>query len=83
MRDLLALVEGEFLVFDGFLDGESGPFVGLEVEIACVGAKGLSVDGGEIDLAFVLLGDGFQCLGESFALFWGFGKNVAERNASL
>ena len=59
MRDLLALVEGEFLVFDGFLNGKSGPLVGLKVEITCVSAKSLGVDGSQIELAFVLLGDGF------------------------
>lgn len=83
VRDLLALVEGEFLVFDRFLDGESGPLVGLEVEITCVGAKGFGIDGGEIDLAFVLLRDGLQSLGERFALFGGLCEDVAKGNASL
>ena len=83
MRDLLALVEGEFLVFDGFLDGKSGPLVGLKVEITCMRTKGLGIDGGEIDLAFVLLGDGLQGLGERFTLFWGLRKDIAKGNASL
>ena len=83
MRHLLALVEGEFLVFDRFLDGKRGPLVGLEVEITGVGAKGFGIDGGEIDLAFVLLRDGLQGLGEGFALFRGFCEDVAEWNASL
>ena len=83
MCDLLTLIEGEFLVFDGFLDGKSGPLVGLKIEITRVRTKGLGIDGSEIDLAFVLLGDGLQSLGERFALFRGVCENIAEGNASL
>lgn len=57
---LLALVEWEFLVLAGFLDGEGGPFVDFEVEVASVGAERFGVDGGKADGALVLLGDGFE-----------------------
>ena len=83
MRNLFALVEGEFLVLDGFLNGECGPLVGFKVEITGVGAKGLGVDGSQIDLAFVLLRDGLQRLGERFALFGGLCENIAKRNTGL
>ena len=83
MRDLFALVEGEFLVLDSLLDSEGGPFVGFEVQVARVGSKGLGVDGGDVELAFVFLGDGLEFFGEGSALFFRFRENVAQGNASL
>lgn len=83
LGQFLALVEGEFLVLDGFLDGEGGPFVDFEVEVAGVGAEGFGVDGGEADLALVLLGDRLQFGGQLVALFRGFGEDVGKGDASL
>ena len=40
-------------------------------------AKGLGVDGGEVDLAFVLLGNGLEFFGERSALFFCFREDVA------
>ena len=77
VRDLLALIEGELLVLDGLLDSEGGPLVDFEIQVAGVGAKCLCVDGGEIDLAFVLLGDGLEFFGEGGALFFCFREDVA------
>ena len=77
MRDLFALVKGEFLVLDGLLDREGGPLVDFEVQVAGVGAKGLGVDGGDVELAFVLLGNGFEFFGEGSALFFCFCEDVA------
>lgn len=54
--ELLALVEGEFLVLHGFLDGEGGPFVDFEVQVAGVGAEVFGVDGCEAEGSFVFLG---------------------------
>ena len=62
-RKLLALVKGEFLVLDGLLNGKSGPFVGLEVEVGGVGTKGFGIDRGEADGTPVLLGNGLEGLG--------------------
>lgn len=62
-RELLALVKGEFLVLDGLLDREGGPFVGFEVEIGRVGAKGFGIDGGEADSTLVLFCDRLEGLG--------------------
>lgn len=39
LGQFLALVEGELLVLDGFLDSESGPFVDFKIQIACVSAE--------------------------------------------
>ena len=83
MCNLLALVKGEFLVLDGFLNCESGPFVGFEVEIASVCAEGLGVDGSDVDLALVFLGDGLEFFSEGSAFFGCFCENVAKGDASL
>ena len=80
---LLGLVEGELLVLGHILDGKGGPFVDLEVQIAGVSAEGAGVDGGEVDLALVLLGDGLQDVGKLFALLRGRGEDVCQRKTSL
>ena len=61
-RELLGLVKGKLLVLDGLLDRKGRPFVGFEVEILGVGAKGFSVDGGEADDTLVFLSDGLEGL---------------------
>lgn len=58
--ELLALVKGELLVLDRFLDGESGPFISLQVEVAGVGAESLCVNSGKADDALVLLRQRFE-----------------------
>lgn len=73
----------ELLVLGDVLDGEGGPLADLEVEVAGVLAKGGGVDGGEVDLALVLLSDGLEGVGERSALFGGLGEDVGERNAGL
>ena len=81
--DLFCLVVGEFLVLGDVLDGEGGPSVDLEVQVAGVGAEGFGVDGGEVDGAFVL-GCGFpEGFAELFSLFGGLGEDVGERKAGL
>lgn len=39
VSDLLALVVGEFLVFNGLLDSECGPLVDLQIQVASVCAE--------------------------------------------
>lgn len=53
---LLVLVKGEFLVLDGLLNSERGPFVNLKVQITGMGAEGLGINGCEADLSLVFLG---------------------------
>ena len=60
--ELLVLVKGELLVLDRLLDGEGGPFVDFEVEVAGVGAKRLGVDCGEAKGTFVFLSEWLECL---------------------
>lgn len=79
--DLLVLVVGELLVLLRLLDGERGPLVGLEVEVAGVLAKRLGVNGSEVDLALVLEGQGLELLGELLALLGGRGEDVGEGDA--
>ena len=62
MCELLALVEGEFLVLDGFLDGESGPLVNFEVEVSGVGSERFRVNGCETDFSLMLLSQGLEGL---------------------
>lgn len=66
---LVGLVEWELLVLDSLLDSESWPLANLEVEVATVLSEGLCVNGGEVDLALVLLGDLLEVLGEGLTLF--------------
>lgn len=68
LGDGLGLVEGELLVLGDMLDSESGPLASLKVEIAGVGAKGLCVDGSEVDDTSVLLRDRLEGLCEFSAL---------------
>ncbi len=60
--ELLALIQGELLVLDSLLDGKRGPLVDFEVQVASVGAKGFGVNDGEVDLAFVFLGNWLEGL---------------------
>jgi hypothetical protein len=79
----LAVLVGEFLVLDGVLDGKGGPFANLEVQVSSMLTKSLGVNGCEVDLAMVLLGEGLEVLGEALALLLGLGEDVGERNTSL
>ena len=76
-------VEGELLVLAGILDGESGPFANLEVEVSSMSSKRLRIDGRKADNAFVLFSYGLQSLCKLRSFFGGLGKNIGEGNASL
>ena len=73
----------ELLVLLRVLDSEGGPLADFEVKVAGVLAEGLGVDGGEVDLALVLLGDGLEGLRESLALFRGLGEDIGKWDAGL
>ena len=79
----VSALEGELLVLLSVLDGESGPLADLEVEVASVLTKGLCVDGGEVDLALVLLGDRLEGSSESLTLLGSLGEDVGEGNTGL
>lgn len=81
--DSALLGVGELLVLGDVLDGECGPGADLEVEVAGVLAESGSVDGSEVDLSAVLLGDGLQVGGERLALLRGLGEDVGEGKAGL
>ena len=83
MCEFLALVKGEFLVLDGLLDGEGGPFVDFEVEVSGVGTECFGVDGGEVNFALEFLGNGLEGFGQRFTLFRSVGEDVTEGDASL
>ena len=72
----LGSFKGVFLVLVDLLDGEGWPFVGWEVEVAGVGAKGFRVDGSEVDFSLVCFCDRFEGDCELRAFFGGFGENV-------
>lgn len=74
---------GELLVLGDVLDGERGPAADLEVQVAGVLAESGSVDGSEVDLSAVLLGDGLEVSGESLTLLGGLGEDVGEGKAGL
>ena len=83
LSQFLALIEGEFLVLDGLLNGEGGPFVDLKVQVTGVSTKGFGVNGGKADSALVLLGNGLELGSDLIAFFRGFSEDVGERDASL
>ena len=74
---------GVLLVLGDVLDGERGPGADLKVEVAGVLAESGSVDGSEVDLSAVLLGDGLQVGGERLTLLGGLGEDVCEGKAGL
>jgi hypothetical protein len=73
----------ELLVLGGVLDGECGPLANLEVEIASVLAESAGVNGSEVDLALVRLGDWLEVLSERLALLWCLGEDVCEWDTGL
>ena len=83
LRELLLLVEGEFLVLDSLLNGKCGPNTVLEVQILRVRAKCFGVNGGQVDLALVLLGEGLEGLCELCALFLCLCEDVAKGEFGL
>lgn len=80
LGDLLVLVEGELLVLLNVLDGESGELVGLEVQVASVGAELLRINSGKVDDATVGLGDSLQLLAQLLALLWALSEDVGKRD---
>lgn len=83
LGDLLILIEGILLAVVDVLDSESGELITDEVEVIGVRAESLSVDGSDIDLALVLLGDRPEHSSELIALFLGLGEQVGKGNAGL
>jgi hypothetical protein len=86
MADVLhgaLLVVGELLVLGDVLDGECGPGADLKVEVAGVLTESGRVDGSEVDLSAVLLGDGLQVGGERLALLGSLGEDIGEGKAGL
>lgn len=65
---LVGLVKWKLLVLDSLLNSESWPLVNLKVEVGTVLSKGLCVNGSEVDLALVLLGNLLEVLGEGLTL---------------
>jgi hypothetical protein len=57
LGDLLGLVEGEFLVFDCFLNRKGRPGADFQIQVASVGTKRLCINGSEVDFTLELLGE--------------------------
>jgi hypothetical protein len=55
LGDLFGLVEGEFLVFDGFLNRKGRPGADFQIQVASVGTKRLGINGSEVDFTLELL----------------------------
>jgi hypothetical protein len=81
--DSALLGVGELLVLGNVLDGERGPGADLEVQVAGVLAESGSVDGSEVDLSAVLLGDRLEVGGERLTLLGGLGEDVGEGKTGL
>ena len=76
MGELLALIKGEFLILDGFLNSKSREFVSLQVEIAGMSAKGFGINDSKVDFALVFDGQRLESLGQLGALLGSFGEDV-------
>lgn len=81
--ELLVLWIGEFLVLLNLLDGKGGELVGLEVQVTGVCSESLSINGSEVDLALVLLGNGPQLKSKGVALLGSFGEDVSQGDTGL
>jgi hypothetical protein len=73
----LVALEWVFLVLDSLLDGKCGPTVCRKVEVTGMGTKCLCIDGGQVDLALIFLGNWLQDSRECDSLFRSFGKDVS------
>lgn len=83
MGEFLALIEGEFLVLHGLLDGESGPLVHFQVQVTSVGAERFGVNGREAKRSLVLLCERLESLSQLGALLGGLGEDVGKGNTGL
>lgn len=81
--ELLVLWIGEFLVLLNLLDGKGGELIGLEVQVTGVCSESLSINGSEVDLALVLLGNGPQLKSKGVALLGSFGEDVSQGDTGL
>jgi hypothetical protein len=79
----VVLAEGELLVLDCILDGESREAIGLQVQVSSVSTESLSVNGSEAELALVQCSQILKLLSELGALLWGLGKYVGQWNSGL
>lgn len=82
LGDFLGLIKRKLLVLDCLLNGKGRPLL-LQVEVASVSTEGLRINRGNVNYPLVLQSDRLQRLSELSALFWGFGENVRQGNASL
>lgn len=83
LRERLALVKGELLIFDGLLDRKCGPFTGLEVQVVSVSTESFGVDGCEADDSLVFFRHRLESFGKFFTLLGRFGEDVSQWNSSL
>jgi len=83
LRHLSGAVHRELLILHGVLDCESWPFADVEVEVCSVLAERFGVDGGKVDLSFVLFRYGFEVEGELRTLLRSLSKDVGEGEAGL
>lgn len=82
-HNLLGLIVRVLGVLRGILNGEGGEFLGVEVQISGMSAKGLGVDSGNVNGTLVLFRDRLERLGEFGTLIHRLGKNVGQGDAGL
>lgn len=75
-------MEGELLVLGGLLDGESGPLL-LQVQVTSVSTESSGINGGKVDLALELLGEGLDHVGVLGLVVVILDENVGERDTSI
>jgi hypothetical protein len=79
----LASGEWELQILDSVLNGKGGPLADLEVQVGSVQAERLCVDGGEVDLALMLLRQALQLFGQRGTFLRCLSENVGEWDAGL
>lgn len=77
------LEEGELEILRDVLNRKRRPFADFEVEVAGVLAKGLGIDGREVDGALVLLGNGSENLDNRVLVIICLCEDVCKRDIGL
>ena len=83
LGQLLALVKWKFLVLDGLLDGERGPLVNFQIQVAGVSAESFGVNSSKADRTLVLFSQGLQGRSEFRAFFRSLSEDIRERDTRL
>jgi hypothetical protein len=81
--NLLGLIVRVLGILAGILDRESRELLGLKVEVSCVGAEELGIEGDNVNSSAVLLSDGTEISGKLLPLLRCLGKDISQGDTGL